>query len=209
MNEDIYFEGILQARGTRDEVIEWIRNTVKNKKGVSITKEKKVSNGIDFYITSQHYLQTLGRHLVSRFGGEAKQNFHLQTRKRDTQRNLYRLNLLYIVPFVLRGMVVTWDEGIGVVQHILKKKCVVFNLIFGRKKSVDMEKLKELKVLKTRVCRIKPDVEVLHPENYQPVHLENGMGLKNGQEVQIGEFKGKFYLIPTQVEINRDLEKYS
>jgi len=54
-----YFEGILQLRNPNDEVISFINSQIKKRTGVFITKEQKGNNGIDFYITSQKYLQAL------------------------------------------------------------------------------------------------------------------------------------------------------
>ena len=66
MHED-YYEGILQLRKPNEEVIEFIKNQVKKRTNVLITKEKKVNNGIDFYITSQKYLQVIGKKLKKHY----------------------------------------------------------------------------------------------------------------------------------------------
>lgn len=94
MHKD-YYEGILQLRNQNDEVINFIRRRIKKRTNVFITKENKVGDGIDFYITSQKYLQTLGNKLKKSFCGELKISSKLHTRNKQTSKNVYRVNVLF------------------------------------------------------------------------------------------------------------------
>mgnify|MGYP001574226577 CR=1 FL=1 len=78
-----YYEGILQLRNPNKEAIEFIKSQIKKKEGVFISTEKKVNNGIDFYITSQRYLQTLGKELKKHFSGELKVSSRIHTKNRQ------------------------------------------------------------------------------------------------------------------------------
>lgn len=94
MHQD-YYEGILQLRNPNEEAIEFIKNQVKKRTNVFIAKEQKVNNGIDFYISSQKYLQTIGKKLKKHFRGELKISSRLHTKNRQTSKNVYRVNILF------------------------------------------------------------------------------------------------------------------
>ena len=92
-----YFEAILQLRNPNQDVVKFIENNVaKNKeKGVFITKREDVRNGLDFYLTSQRYAQSLGKKLKKTFKGELKVSRKLFTTNRQTGKLVYRVNVLF------------------------------------------------------------------------------------------------------------------
>src|SRR3989344_386669 len=57
-----YFEGILQLRNPRPEIIVFIKSDVAKQRdrGIYISEEHPEGNGVDFRLTSQRYLQGLG-----------------------------------------------------------------------------------------------------------------------------------------------------
>jgi len=58
-------------------------------------KKEYVRNGIDFYLTSQRYAQSLGKKLKKTFKGELKISSKLFTVNRQTSKNVYRVNVLF------------------------------------------------------------------------------------------------------------------
>ena len=131
-----YFEGILQLRNPNDEIIEFIRNQFNKKPGVFISNEKKVNNGIDFYASSQKYIQVLGRKIKRNFSGELKISSKLHTRNKQTSKNVYRVNVLFRLAKCKLGDILTFKgEEIKVLK--LGKKILAKNLKTGKKLNIN------------------------------------------------------------------------
>src|SRR3989344_1521028 len=97
MKEQIkdYFEGVLQLRHSSKEVVDWVHKRIKEDDKARIAKEKKTVNGIDIYLSDQHYLQNLGRKIRQRFFGILKVSKRLHTVHKMTSRHLYRVTVLF------------------------------------------------------------------------------------------------------------------
>jgi len=90
-----YYEGILQLRNPNEEVINFIRNQVKKRKGVFIANEVSLKNGVDIYLSSNKFLLSLGRKLKKSFKGELKTSKRLHGQDRLTSKLLYRGTILF------------------------------------------------------------------------------------------------------------------
>jgi NMD protein affecting ribosome stability and mRNA decay len=90
-----YFEGVLQLRSISDEVLDWVHDEILSAGKARIAKAKDVKGGIDVYLSSQHYMQALGRKLQQRFGGVLKITTRLHTRNPVTSKNVYRITVLF------------------------------------------------------------------------------------------------------------------
>ena len=120
-----YFEGILQLRNPNSLVMEFINRQMENKKGVFISKEVKLTNGVDLYFSSQRFLSNLGHKLQKTFGGELKINSSLHTRNHLTSKDLYRVNVYFRLPTVKKGDIVKIRgeefEIIGIGKKVIGK----------------------------------------------------------------------------------------
>ena len=92
-----YFEGILQVRNVSPDVMEFIYRTIAQDRRAVVVKEKRVGDGWDLYLTSQKYVQSLGKKLQAKYGGGVKVTATLHTRSR-TGKDLYRVTVLFRVP---------------------------------------------------------------------------------------------------------------
>lgn len=101
-----YYEGILQLRNPDKEIIEFIRNEVKRRPSVFISKEEPEGDGIDFYMNSQHFLQNLGKRLQQKFGGELIVSHRNYSKSRQTSKSLYRINVLFRIPAFKKGDII-------------------------------------------------------------------------------------------------------
>lgn len=139
MHKD-YYEGILQLRNLNKEVVEFIKNQIKKRADVFITKEKKVNNGIDFYITSQRYLQTLGKKLKKHFSGELKISSRLHTKNRQTSKNIYRVNVLFrLTKYNTSDIINFRGDKIKILK--LGKKILAKDIKTGKKLSLNYKDL--------------------------------------------------------------------
>ena len=126
-----YFEGVLQLRNPNEELIGFVERTVREDDRAAITKIKKVRNGVDYYLTSQKYLQILGKKVRSRFSGEYKLTSTLHT-ERDGKR-LYRVTVLFRqYPFSVGDRVEVGGEVCRVVR--IEKNTVTVQEVRSHKK---------------------------------------------------------------------------
>ncbi len=192
-----YYEGILQLRSPTKEIIEFVRRDVErnSRRGVFITKEKKVPKGIDLYITSQRYIQQLGHRLHKRFGGILKISPSIYSRDRQTSRETHRVNVYFQMLGFRQGDVV--KSGSKLIKVSSTGKHVTgTNLLTGKRTSFDCkENVEALEKRKTEVVKSYPDVEVLDPETYQPVKVENRKRAEQGDEVEVVNDNGRFYIV--------------
>ena len=120
-----YYEGILQLRNPNEEVLDFVLKLVKKRDIALISKKEKVRNGFDFYLTSQKFLQHIGKKLKRHFQGELKISSRLHTRSRITGKDVYRVNVLFRMHEFRKGDVVDYKGEkiriIGISKKILAK----------------------------------------------------------------------------------------
>jgi len=139
-----YFEGILQIRDPTDELLDWIRKRIQTQERARIAKEKKVTNGVDFYISSQHYLQNLGRQLKDKFGGILKVSKRLHTTDKMTSRHLYRVTVLFQpLPFKRGDVLMLHGEKVEILK--VNKRAQIKNMRTGKKEEISLEVLQRTK----------------------------------------------------------------
>lgn len=90
-----YYEGILQLRDADKELIKFAEDDIKKSDRCKIAKKHKIKNGIDYYLTSQRYLVSLGKKIKNKFRGDLKINRKLYTVNRLTQKRVYRVTVLF------------------------------------------------------------------------------------------------------------------
>jgi len=90
-----YFEGILQLRNQNEECVNFIKNQFKNNEKVWIAKEVKLKTGVDYWVSSNRFLLSLGKKLKKSFKGELKTSRKLYSRNRMTSKDIYRVTVLF------------------------------------------------------------------------------------------------------------------
>ncbi len=189
-----YFEGILQLRNPNKEVVDYIKKEIKKKEKVSISDIKKVRGGLDFYLTSNKYLLKLGEILQKQFGGILKTSSKLHTRSRQTSKEVHRVNVLF------RAMDFKKNDVILINNQLIKiksmgKKIQGINLEDNKKKIFEYsEKIEVLKRHDTVVSKIKPKIEVIHPETFQSIETINKKTTVPGKKIKVVIEKNKVYI---------------
>lgn len=126
-----YFEGILQLRNVNDEVVDFAVSEIENS-DVNIAKTKQLEKGIDIYVSRQRFLRTIASKLQKRFGGQIIVSRKLHTKSRLTGRDLYRVNVLFRLPYFKKGDVIEYKgDKIRVVN--MGKKIFAKNIATGKK----------------------------------------------------------------------------
>ena len=136
-----YFEGVLQIRNADQDLLYWIYDKIKADQKAAVTKAKKVTNGVDLYVTDQHYLQNLGKKIKEHHAGILKISKRLHTVDKETSRHLYRITVLFKAISFKRGDIAT-VHGEKVQILYIDKKAQVKDLKSGAKRFVDLEMLK-------------------------------------------------------------------
>jgi len=135
-----YFEGVLQLRNPSKEIIKFVKNQV-DKSGEFISKEVKVKNGYDYYISSQKFLQNLGKKITKSFKGELKISYRLYSRDRQTSKNIYRINVFFWAFKNKKGDIIEFQGDklriIGIGKDVLCK-----NIKNGKKVHLDFDQIK-------------------------------------------------------------------
>ena len=190
-----YFEGILQLRNVSDEIMKFIRKYLK-KNSIFTPDETETKNGIDIKITDKRKVQHLGQELQKKFGGIVKINAQLYSHDKQTSKDLFRVNVYYEGPQYKKGEVVKVDNKVILIKK-LTKTIVGIDLKTGKKVSVNLKNkdIEVLKPVKTRVSKIHPNLEVIDPETYQSVNVENTKKVKQGEKVKVVNNHGQFYII--------------
>ena len=200
-----YYEGIMQIRGKDDELIEvadFLMKEVRkaSSKGVYINKEAKVKGGYDFYLTSQKYLQQLSKKLYKKFGGEFNLSPQLFTRNKQTSKNVYRINALLRLPDFKKGDVLKIRNKLIKIENIIGPHVIGMDLQSLSKTKEDYSrneyeiKATEKDIVKVQVSKTHPNLEVLHPETYQSVKVENAIETEQ-DEVEVVLIDGKVWLV--------------
>lgn len=209
-----YFQGVLQLRNDKSKqfhaAVSFIKKKVAEKKGVEITKEDPVKNGIDFYITSKAYLNTLGKIVSQQFGGELKTTAELFSQDKQTSKELYRTSVLVRLPEFNIGDVLDINNRYVFVKAIRDKSIEGIDLKTNKPakeqfidKDYDVITTSD-DVVEVPVVRIKPQLEILDPKTYQPVIVENKLDLKefkhkkqekNQENVSAVCIEGRWYVV--------------
>ena len=135
-----YFEGILQLRNTRNEVIEFTIKEIEKNESTNIAKIKKVTNGIDIYISPQKSLRSLGNKLQKRFGGQITVSTKLHTISRVTGKELYRVNMLFRIPNFKKGDIIEY-KGDKIKIIAMHKKVFAKDIKTGKKLNISFKDL--------------------------------------------------------------------
>lgn len=138
-NKD-YFEGILQLRNIDNEVIEFTLKEIEKNENTFIAKIKKVTNGVDIYISPQKSLRSLGNKLQNHFGGQLIVSKKLHTKSRVTSKDLYRVNMLFRLPKFKKGDIIEY-KGDKIKIISVHKKVLAKDIKTGKKLNIRFKDL--------------------------------------------------------------------
>lgn len=130
-----YYEGVLQLRNPKKDVIEYLDELVGERENIKIVHQIKIANGIDIYMDNQRYMISIGRKLQNRFGGELKITRKLFTVNRQTGKKIYRVNVLFKIPEFKVGDIIKY-KGKEIKIKYIGKKVFGFDIKTGKKISI-------------------------------------------------------------------------
>ncbi|HLD05760.1 MAG TPA: NMD3-related protein [Candidatus Nanoarchaeia archaeon] len=191
-----YFEGVLQLRNSSDEVELFVEREVEanREKGIFIAKRVPYKNGIDLYLSDQHFLQSLGKKLYAAFGGVKKVNARIHTFDNARSKDVYRMTVLVEFPNFKSGDVIKMGESLIWVQEV-KKDITGFDIKLHKKLKFAFKdpNIQILPKYKTHVTKLHPHLEVINPLDYQSIMVKNKVpSAHTNQEVQVVIDKGVY-----------------
>ena len=89
----------------------------KKKESVFITKKVEEKNGFDYYLTSQRYLQKLGKKLKTKFDGEIKVTTRLFSRDRQRSKDLHRVTVFFKTKELIEKRIVSDTEDLNQIEE--------------------------------------------------------------------------------------------
>ncbi|NOZ81513.1 MAG: hypothetical protein GXP63_07675 [DPANN group archaeon] len=207
-----YFEGTLQLRNPSDACVQFINDQLKASRQAWIAKVTRVREGYDLYLSSQHFLQGLGKKLHQAFGGTLKVSQTLHTFHRQKSKLLYRVTVFYSCPTFSRGDVILAgeDHGCPVLVRKIGKVLSGVDVRTGRRRSFrnyDPE-AEVLPQYDAPLIKTKPHLEILDPVSFQnePLHLDGKLIIASSAKVmsspavpktvRVVAFGGWWYLVP-------------
>lgn len=192
-----YFEGVLQVRHYQPDhhkhIIDYIRNEISKQadKGGFLNDVEEIDGGMDFMVTNQNLLPSLARKVVREFGGEVKITAKLYTLDKQTSHEVFRSVVRINLPEFLNGEVLEINHQL---YKVLSSKDRRFSCIRLRDLAKDTFETNKQRfeivarkedIRKTRVTQVHPRLEIMHPETYQNVPVEN---LKLPKEYVVDEY---------------------
>ena len=189
-----YFEGILQLRNPSQEIIDFIESKLKKHEKFSISKIVEQKEGLDLYVSDKRYMQRLAQELQKQFGGLIKTSPQLFSRNKQTSKDIFRVNTcIRFYDFSKNDVVRITNKYVRITN--IRKKISGINIETNKRVSFGItDDIKVLKKYETTVCKIKPDIEVLHPETYQNIKIENKAKVKMGEKVKV-VIDGKVFIV--------------
>lgn len=173
-----YFEAVIQLRDCKEDVVEFLWNAAESQSNpdLFISHINPLKNGWDLYISNNQFAMKIASQIPKKYGGRIQTSSSLFSRDHQTSKNLMRLTVLYRGLDFELGDVLALPVKQTVVQvKALSTTIKVFDLKKGAMMGVAPNRThyRKLDVVKTRVVRISPSIQILDPESYQPVEVKN------------------------------------
>ena len=184
-----YFEGTLQLRKPRDEVVSAIEELVNASDDAFIAKAIDVKGGIDFEITNQDFLVSLVYELRKRFGGTIRKNAKLHTYDHQRSKKVYRLTCLLRLPKFWVGDVIQTRKRL---MRITSMGQVLKGWDLARRKYTAMEcpsddEVSVHEVFETVLSSTRPKAMILDPYTFQEIPLAHQTPALPGTTLRIIE----------------------
>lgn len=186
-----YYEATIQLRPKKIEIDRYIERAFE-RAGVTLAKKRNLKTGVDYCISSWKFSVTLGNELAKRFGGRITVSRKLFGFVKG--KTVYRCTVLYRPhPFEM-GDIIASESGVFVVTS-LGKGVTGRSLATGRSEKLDLkEDWQKLKKYKAVVSMTSPHLEVISPEDYQSIRVENARKILERRNVKVVMYAGKAYL---------------
>jgi nonsense-mediated mRNA decay protein 3 len=217
-----YYESVLQLRADKrvltDEEIKvadgiiqkLLEKLFRTNRMAYISQRAELKEGVDYYFGSYKASRKISHALKDEMGGTLGESPRLMGRDKSAGKDLYRIWISLRLPSFQEGDFLAYDDNLGQVTDLNGRKIMLLDLKTLGKISLSWREYSHLDVvarkenIKTTTVTSKSptQIQVLHPETYQPVDLDilpELASLNIGDPVEVIEIKGKLYIIPPKI----------
>jgi NMD protein affecting ribosome stability and mRNA decay len=138
-----YYEGVLQLREIKQEVIDFAKKEIK-KSGVHVAKTLKTKNGTDIFLSDNDFTRSLGKRLQQKFGGQLLVTASLFGRK--SGKEIHRLTVLFRQAHFKKGNKVDFN-GDEYLVKMINKDILLQNSLNGKKVHIKFNEIKKIKLV--------------------------------------------------------------
>jgi len=172
-----------------------------------LSQRVEIKEGIDYYFGSYKAARKISNVLKEQMGGIMGESPRLMGRDKSAGKDLYRIWISLRLPLFQKGDFLTHKDHVGQVIDLNGRKIVIMdmetmeNISISWREYSNLEKVASREDVKitTVTSRTPTEIQILHPETYQPVDMDIKSELTSiniGEEVEVIEIKGKLYIIP-------------
>ncbi len=165
-----------------------------------------LKEGIDYYVGSYNAARIVVNGLKDVLGGMVGESPRLMGRDKSSGKDLYRIWISIRLPSFRKGDFICQNESMGRVVNMDGRGILLEDIESFKMHSVPWKQYKQMKkvsdsrmVKKTTITNITPHhIQVLHPENYEPLDLDIMPYMTDfqiGEEVDVVEIDQKIYIL--------------
>lgn len=214
-----YYEAVLQLRADKrllesdeiqsaDEIIKRLLEKLSRTNRMAYLSQRlELKEGVDYYFGSYKAARKISSVLKDEMGGVIGESPRLMGRDKSAGKDLYRIWISLRLPFFQKGDFIIYNSHVGQVVDLSGRKIIIRDLATLEKISVSWREYSNLELVTRRenvknttvTSKSPTEIQLLHPETYQPVDLEIMPQLSDlniGDQVEVVEIKGKLYIIP-------------
>ncbi|MDP3065404.1 MAG: 60S ribosomal export protein NMD3 [Methanobacteriaceae archaeon] len=213
-----YYEAVIQLRADKraldDLEIEKANSVLKKILGKLVEKNRMayladkvvLKEGIDYYVGSYNAARSVVNGLKDVLGGMVGESPRLMGRDKSSGKDLYRIWISIRLPSFRKGDFICQNESMGRVVNMDGRGILLEDIESFKMHSIPWKQYKQMKkvsdsrmVKKTTITNITPHhIQVLHPENYEPLDLDimpHMTDFQIGEEVDVVELDQKIYIL--------------
>jgi 60S ribosomal export protein NMD3 len=220
-----YYEAVIQLRADQrppnpneiqkaDKIISrQLEKLVRKNRMAYLTQRTELKEGVDYYLGSYKAARKISRILKEQMGGMIRESPRLMGRDKSTGKDLFRIWISLRLPIFEKEDFIAYGDHLGQIIDLKGNKIILRDLDTMEITSQSWREYPNLmRVAKredihttTVTSKTPTSIQVLHPENYQPLDLDIRPDLSFvniGDQVKVVEIRKKLYMLPTQREKN-------
>jgi 60S ribosomal export protein NMD3 len=220
-----YYEAVIQLRADgrplKAEEIQKADNIIsrrlekllRDNKMAYLTQRAELKEGVDYYFGSYKAARKISITLKDQMGGRIKESPRLIGRDKSTGKDLFRIWISLRLPLFEKEDFLAYGDHFGQVINVKGDKIVLRDLDTNEITSLSWKRYPQLERVAKRediqtttiTSKTPKSIQVLNPENFQPVDLDiiPDISLLNiGDQVKVVEIGEKLYILHPQEKKN-------
>jgi nonsense-mediated mRNA decay protein 3 len=214
-----YYEAVIQLRADQrplkpdeiqkaDEIISRrLKKLVKKNRMAYLTQRTELKEGVDYYLGSYKAAKKISSGLKDQMGGIIRESPRLMGRDKSTGKDLFRIWISLRLPIFEKEDFLAYGNHLGQIVDLKGNKIILRDLDTIEIKSQSWKEYPNLEIVAKRqdihtttvTSKSPTNIQVLHPENYQPrdLGIRPELSFLNiGDQVKVVEIRNKLYMLP-------------